>query len=388
MTRPAVAVLLAAAVGPAVPGPAADPAPTHLVYLGTYIGPKSRGIYVSRFDAVSGRLSPPELAAETEGPSFLALHPTRPLLYAVNEVGEFEGKPAGSVTAFAIDASGALRALNRVSSEGAHPCHLVVDRTGRHVLVANYTGGSLASLPVREDGSLGPAAAVARHRGRSVNPERQEAPHAHAVEVDAANRVALAADLGLDQVLAYRFDPDRGTLEPADPPHAAVRPGAGPRHLAFGRDGRHVYVLNELDVTVTAFRYEDGRMTEEATVSALPAGVKPGPEDSGAEVQVHPSGRFLYASLRGPDQVAVFSVDGGTGRLSLAQHVATGGRTPRSFSLDPSGRWLLAANQRSDSVTVFRVDPDTGRLSPTGQAVEVGSPVSVVFRPLVPPSGS
>lgn len=360
---------------------AATPAPGNqwLVYFGTYTAPgKSRGIYASAFDGATGRLGLPRLAAETPSPSFLALHPARPLLYAVNEVDNFEGQRAGSVSAFAVDAAtGDLRALGHVSSRGAHPCHLAVDRSGRHVLVANYSGGSVASLPLRPDGSLAAASAFVQHTGASVDPKRQTAPHAHMIETDAANRFALVADLGLDQVLVYRFD--SGRLTPAAPAQARVVPGSGPRHFAFSPDGRDLYLLNEISVTVTAFRYDAGRLTEFQILSSMPPGAEPGSADSGAEIQVHPSGRFVYASLRGPDSLAVFTRDAATGRLSLVEHVASGGLTPRSFAIDPSGRYLLAANQRSDQVAVFRIDPATGRLSATGQSIDVGAPVSVTF---------
>jgi 6-phosphogluconolactonase len=377
-----LAAALAFLAGAAAPAEAEPPAPGEsLVYFGTYTGANSRGIYVSRLDLATGHLTPPELAAESEGPSFLALHPSRPLLYAVNEVSEFEGEKAGSVSAFAIDeATGRLRLLNRVSSKGGAPCHLVVDATGRSVLVANYSGGSVASLPVADDGRLGPASAFVQHRGHGANPDRQAGPHAHAALLDAANRTALVADLGLDQILAYRFDAARGALDPADPPSASVAPGSGPRHLAFTPDGRRLYVVTEMAMTVTGFRYEAGRLTEEATTSLLPEGQKPGPADSGAEIVVHPSGRFLYTSSRGPDVLTAFAIDGKTGRLTFVDRVSSGGKTPRNFAIDPSGRFVLAANQRSDSVVAFRIDEKTGRLTPTGQVLEVGSPVCVVFR--------
>ena len=359
----------------------AKPASSWLVYFGTYTAAgKSRGIYVASFDSATGRLGQPRLAAETENPSFLALHPTRPLLYAVNEVNSFEGERAGSVTAFAIDpATGELRALGRVSSKGAAPCHLAVDRSGRQLLVANYSGGSVASLPLRPDGGFLPAASFVQHKGAGFDPKRQAAPHAHMIETDPQNRFALVADLGLDQVLLYRFDAASGRLEPATPPHAKVDGGSGPRHFAFSPDGRDLYLLNEMRITVKAFRYEAGRLTEYQTVSALPAGTEPGPPDSGAEIQVHPSGRFVYSSNRGPDTLAAFARDAASGKLELIGHVASGGLTPRGFAIDPSGRTLLAANQRSDNVVAFRIDPETGRLSPTGQVIEVGSPVSVTF---------
>jgi 6-phosphogluconolactonase len=362
----------------------AAPPPTGevFVYIGTYTGAKSRGIYLSRLDLATGRLSPPELAAESENPSFLALHPDRPLLYAVNETGTFEGQKAGSVSAFAIDgATGRLRSLNRVSSRGADPCHLVVDASGKNVLVANYSGGSVASLPIGKDGQLQPASAFVQHTGSSVDP-RQKAPHAHAVGLDGRNKLALVADLGLDKLLLYRFDPERGTLAPSDPPFASLKPGAGPRHFVIHPDGKHVYVVNEIDLTVTAFAFaaEKGALTAQQSLSTLPAGVLGRPEDSTAEIAVHPGGRFLYASNRGTDTIAVFSIEGTTGQLAPVAHVPTGGKTPRNFAIDPSGRYLLAANQKSDSVVVFRIDPDTGRLTPAGSTVEVGAPVCLVFR--------
>jgi 6-phosphogluconolactonase len=363
-------------------GAAPPPAGEVFVYIGTYTGAKSRGIYVSRLDLATGRLSPPELAAESENPSFLALHPDRPLLYAVNETGTFEGQKAGSVSGFAIDdATGRLRSLNRVSSRGADPCHLVVDASGKNVLVANYSGGSVASLPIGKDGQLQPASAFVQHTGSSVD-SRQKGPHAHAVGLDGRNRLALVADLGLDKLLLYRFDPERGTLAPSDPPFASLKPGAGPRHFVIHPDGKHVYVVNEIDLTVTAFAFaaEKGTLTAQQSLSTLPAGVLGRPEDSTAEIAVHPGGRFLYASNRGTDTIAVFSIDGMTGQLAPVAHGPTGGKTPRNFAIDPSGRYLLAANQKSDSVVVFRMDPDTGRLTPAGSTVEVGAPVCLVFR--------
>ncbi len=351
-----------------------------LVYFGTYTSGSSRGIYVASFDAASGELGAPRLAIETPSPSFLALHPSRPVLYAVNEVSEYQGEKAGTVSAFAIDAtSGDLKLLGRASSRGTGPCHLAVDRSGRNVLVANYGGGSVASLPLGPDGGVSAATAFIQHTGASVDVRRQTAPHAHMIETDAKNKFALVADLGLDQMLVYRMDPKRGQLQPATPAYAKVEPGSGPRHFAFSPDGRDVYVLNEMLVTITGFRYKSGGLTSFQTVEAMPGGAKPGAGDSGAEIVVHPSGRFVYASLRGPDSIAVFAREAATGRLQLVEHVDTGGRTPRSFGIDPSGRFLLAANQRSDQVVVFRSDLETGRLTPTGQTVEVGTPVSVAF---------
>ncbi|HEV7499919.1 MAG TPA: lactonase family protein, partial [Vicinamibacteria bacterium] len=355
-----LAVVAAMAPVVASPGPA-SPAPGReagLVYFGTYTGAKSHGIYVASFDGATGRLGAVRLAAETKNPSYLALHPTRPLLYAVNEIEDFEGQKAGAVTAFARDpATGDLRALGTVSSRGTDPCHLAVDGEGRHVLVANYTSGSVASLPIRADGGLDAAASFVQHAGQGPDAKRQEGPHAHMIATDPRNRFALAADLGLDEILVYRFDAARGTLTPSDPPYAKTDPGAGPRHFVFSPDGRDLYVLTEMHLAVTAFKYDAGRLTAYQTLSALAGAAVPTPADSGAEIAMHPGGRFVYTSQRGPDDIAVFARDAATGRLTPVEHVSSGGHTPRGFAVDPSGRWLVAANQKSDTVVVFAIDP-------------------------------
>jgi 6-phosphogluconolactonase len=353
-----------------------------LVYIGTYTGEKSRGIHVSRLNLSSGELTPPEVAAETQNPSFLAVHPTGNYLYAVNEVSTFDGQPGGSVSGFAVDRrTGRLTLLNQRSSRGSGPAHLVVDRQGRNVLVANYGGGSVAVLPIGSDGRLAPASAFVQHEGSSVHPKRQTRPYAHSINVDPDNRFAYAADLGLDKILIYRFDPAAGSLAPADPPFAAVRPGSGPRHLAFHPTGRFAYVINELLLTVTAFGRDAaaGALKEIETVSTLPPGQQPQDGYSTAEVQVHPSGRFLYGSNRGHDSITVFAVDEKSGRLTFVQNEPTQGSTPRGFGIDPTGQFLLAGNQRSDTIVVFRIDPQTGRLSAVGRPIQVGSPVSVQF---------
>jgi 6-phosphogluconolactonase len=363
-------------------GGRSSPVSDRLVYFGTYTSEKSKGVYVSRLDMASGALSAPELAAATANPSYLAVHPTFNFLYAANEVGTFSGKEAGSVSAFAIDrATGQLAALNQESSVGRGPVYLVVDKTGRNVLVSNYGGGSVAVLPIGQDGALKPASAFIQHTGSSVNPQRQRGPRAHSINLDPGNRFAYAADLGLDKVLIYRFDADKGSLTPNDPPFAAVQPGAGPRHFAFHPHGRFAYVINEIDVTLTAFRSdpERGGLAALQTVSTLPAGQTVVTGFSTADVQVHPSGRFLYGSNRGHDSIVVFAIDEKSGRLSYVENESTQGSTPRGFGIDPSGTYLLVANQRSDSVVVFRIDQQTGGLTPTGHKIELGSPVCVKF---------
>jgi 6-phosphogluconolactonase len=353
-----------------------------LVYFGTYTNDKSKGVYVSRLDLASGKLTAPELAAETPSPSYLAIHPSGNFLYAANEVRSFDGKDAGSVSAFAIDRkTGKLTPLNRESAGGRGPVYVIVDKTGRNVLVSNYGGGSVAVLPIGPDGTLNPASAFIQHTGSSVNKERQSAPRAHSINLDPGNRFAYAADLGLDKVLIYRFDADKGSLVANDPPFAAVAPGAGPRHFAFHPSGRFAYVINEINVTLTAFESDPqrGTLTEVETVSTLPPNVPVQQGFSTADVRLHPSGRFLYGSNRGYDSIVVFAVDEKTGRLTQRQNEPTQGSTPRGFGIDPTGAYLLAANQRSDSVVVFRIDQQTGRLTPTGQKIDVGAPACVKF---------
>ena len=374
-----IAILSVTAFGQA--GRSSSSSGDMLVYFGTYTGEKSKGVYVSRLDLASGALTRPELAGETASPSFLAVHPSQNFLYAINEIGNFLGKESGSVSAFAIDRNtGRLTALNQQPSVGRGPAHLVVDKAGRNVLVANYGGGSVAVVPIGTDGALKPPSAFIQHTGSSVNPERQKGPHAHSINLDPANRFAYAADLGLDKVLVYRFDADKGSLVANDPPFAQVAAGAGPRHFAIHPNG-FAYVINEMNMTVTAFRrdIERGSLTELQTISTLPPGQGVESGFSTADVQVHPSGRFLYGSNRGHDSIVVFAIDQKSGRLTYVENRPTQGSTPRGFGIDPSGSYLLAANQRSDSVVVFRIDKQTGRLTPTGHTIEVGAPVCVKF---------
>ena len=354
------------------------------VYIGTYTGAKSKGIHVARFDSASGTPAPPELAAETPNPSFLAIHPNQKFLYAANEVGEFGGKKSGAVGAFVIDShTGRLAALNQQPSGGDGPCHIAVDRTGKSVLVANYGGGSVESLPIKPDGSLDAPTTFIQHHGSSVDPKRQEGPHAHFITTDAANRFALACDLGLDKVLVYKFDPANSSLVANDPPAASIPPGSGPRHLAFHPGGRFAYVINEMQCTMTALSYdsERGELKGLQTLSTLPEGESPKPNFSTAEVEAHPAGKFLYGSNRGHDTIVAFGIDETTGKLTRIENVSTQGRTPRSFGIDPTGQFLLVANQDSDNVVVFRIDQKTGHLTATGNSIQVGTPVCVKFVP-------
>jgi 6-phosphogluconolactonase len=351
------------------------------VYFGTYTAAKSKGIYLSQFDAGTGKLSSPELVAETKNPSFLAISPNRRFLYAVSEISGSGGKNEGAVSAFTRDPkTGKLTFLNQQPSGGGGPCHVSLDRAGRFVLAANYGTGSIAALPVQMDGKLGPAAAVIQHTGSSINPQRQAGPHAHFITTDPTSQYVLACDLGLDKVLVYWFAPRSAEpLTANKPPSISIKPGSGPRHLAFHPDGRHIYLVNEMSSTLTSLSYnpDNGTLEEAQTLSTLPDKFEG--HNSGAEVQVHPSGKFVYSSNRGHDSIAIFAVDPKTSRLKPVGHQSTQGKTPRHFALDPSGKWLVAENQDSNSVVVFAVDKASGKLTPTGQTVEVGSPVCAVF---------
>jgi 6-phosphogluconolactonase len=352
------------------------------VYVGTYTDKDSKGIYRFDMDPETGKLTNRVLAAETKHPSFLAIHPNRQFFYAVGEVNDVAGKKGGGVSAFAIDAkTGDLKALNQQSSVGEGPCHLVVDKDGKCVLAANYGGGSAVVLPIKKDGSLGEHTSFHQHKGHSVNKDRQEAPHAHSINLDPANRFAFVADLGLDAVVIYRFNKEDCKLSANEPASAAVSPGAGPRHFAFHPSGKFAYVINELHNTITGFQYDadKGTLTKAQTITTLPK------DFSGtsytAEVVVHPSGKFVYGSNRGHNSIAIFSVNEANGELTPAGHQAEGIKTPRNFNIDPSGKFCLVANQDGNSIVVFAIDQKTGALKSTGITAEVPFPVCVKFLP-------
>ena len=386
MRRPTVTrgsrAVLAACLSAAVlaPGrPQAAPAAKVgkvMLYVGTYTSGDSKGIYRLHLDLATGALSPAGDPTAAVNPSFLAFHPSQRFLYAVNETGDGPADGSGGVSAFAIDgATGGLTFLNQQPSGGPAPCHLAIDKEGRHALVANYWGGTAAVLPILADGRLGPASAVVRHEGHSVNAERQAEPHPHSINLDPGNRFAFVADLGLDRVVGYRFDGKKGSLARHDAGTVQVTPGAGPRHLAFHPDGRQAYLINELDSSITRLAYDPaaGVMKAVQTVPTLPAGFQG--RNITAEIVVHPDGRLLFGSNRGHDSIAIFTIDGATGVLTAAGHQATGGKTPRNFAIDPTGAYLLAANQESDTIAVFRIDRVGGRLEPMGRPVRVPRPV-------------
>ncbi len=362
-----------------------------LVYIGTYTEPilfgtgkilegQGKGIYGYRLDVASGATAQCSLAEGVPNPSYLAFDPARRFLYAVNELKEFEGTPTGAVSAFAVDpASGELNFLNRQPTHGTDPCHLTVHQTGRYVLVANFMSGSVCVLPIQEDGSLGEATDVVQHQGSSVDPVRQSGPHAHAVTLDEAGRYVFVPDLGLDKLMIYTFDAERGKLEPNDEPWVEVTAGAGPRQVVMHPGGGYAYLINELNSTMTAFRYDrdSGRLREIQTLSTLPADFKGA--STCAEVQIAPSGKFLYGSNRGHDSIVIYAIDQTNGRLRCIGHESTQGKSPRHFAIDPAGEFLLAANQDTDSIVIFRLDPASGELTATGQRAEVPTPVCVKF---------
>jgi 6-phosphogluconolactonase len=351
----------------------------YLLFVGTYTDKGAKGIYVYGYDSVSGKLSESQVAAETVNPSFVTIDDKKRMLYAVNEIQKYQNGSSGGVSAFSIQPNGQLHFLNEVASGGADPCYVSLDKTGKYALVANYTGGSISAFPIQQDGSLGAATAFIQHKGSGPNRERQEAAHAHWIETSPDNRFAIAADLGMDELPVYRFDASTGKLSPNDPPFAKAEPGAGPRHLTFAPNGRFAYVINELQSTVSVFSYDaaDGVLHALQTISALPKEFSG--ENTAAEIAVHPNGRFLFASNRGHDSIAVFSIDKAKGTLRLVDNFSVKGRTPRSFVIDPSGSRLLVANQDTGNIVVFRINRSTGRLTATGQDIKVPAPVCLKF---------
>ena len=360
----------------ALPSNTAGPARELLVYVGTYTSGKSEGIYLYSFSLADGSLRRVGVTSGVRNPSYLTLDRARRFLYSVEETEEFEGEKSGAVSAFKVDPKdGSLSFINRQASKGGAPCYVTADNSGRFVLVANYVGGNVAVLPVSKGGGLGKAVDVEQDSGSGPNRERQEGPHAHCVQLSEPNRHAYACDLGTDKLMVYDFDARRGTLTPNAQASVSLKPGAGPRHLTFDRAGRYVYVLNELDSTVTAFARSrtSGALRELKTYPMLPADFRG--ENTGADIHLTPDGRFLYCSNRGHDSIAAFRVNARTGELTPAGHTPTGGKTPRNFAVDPTGQFLLVANQRSDSVVTFRIDASTGALTATGHTTEIPSPV-------------
>lgn len=362
--------------------PAAAKSNELLVYVGTYTNKgTSEGIYVCKLNLATGALTKFS-SIKSDNPAFLALDRKRRFLYAANEIGEFAGKKSGAVSAFAINQkTGELTFLNQQATNSPGPCSVIVDKTGKCVLTANYSGGSITAFPVKPDGSLSEASDLVQHQGSSVNPDRQKEPHAHTIIIDDSNRFAFCADLGMDKVMIYKLDARRGKLTPNTQAFAPVKSGAGPRHFKLHPNNKFAYVINELDSTVTAFAYDktQGTLKEIQTIPTLPG------DFTGmnycADIHVHPSGKFLYGSNRGHDSIVAFAVDGATGRLSVVQHQATGGKWPRNFAVDPTGQFLLVANQNTDNIVVFRLNQQNGQLTPTGHTLELPLPVCLKLIP-------
>jgi 6-phosphogluconolactonase len=364
----------------------------HLLFVGTYTNSEgkdtgSKGIYAYQYDSASGKVVPLGLAAATVNPAFLAVASNNKFLYAVNEIGNYEGEQSGAVVAFALDRkAGKLTKLNEVASRGADPAYISLDRTGKYVLVANYTAGSVAVLPIAADGGVERASSVEEDKGTlGPNKDRQDHAHAHWIETSARNHFAYVADLGLDRVFIYKFDENKGQLSAGpsnekDFSSVTLEPGIGPRHIVFSSDGKYMYVLGELDSSVNVFE-NDKNETWQPTqkISTLPAGFTA--FSKAAEIAIHPNGKFLYASNRGSDSIAVFAIDGATGKLTLVQHVPSGGKYPRSFTLDSSGKRLFAANQFSDNIVEFQIDQSSGKLTSMGEVAKVPSPVCLVLTP-------
>jgi 6-phosphogluconolactonase len=362
-----------------------------LVFIGTYTEPirfgtgnilegKGEGIYVYRLALDSGALRYVTKITGIVNPSYLTLDQAGRCVYAVNEMKVYDGMPTGTVSAFRLNTQkGELQFLNKQVTQGTDPCHVVLEQRGRFAFVANFMSGSVCVFPVEADGRLGEAVEFIQHEGSSIDPIRQKGPHAHSVTLDPTNRLALVPDLGLDRLIVYRFDPERGTLRPHKVPWHATKPGAGPRHVAFHPSGRWGFLVNELDCTIMAFAYDrkQGLFTEKQIVSTLPAGFAG--DNTCADIQITPSGHFLYASNRGHDSLVIYRIDQQTGGLNYVGHTPSGGKTPRNFGIDPTGQFLLAANQDTDAIVTFRIDQQTGDLIPTGHATDVPTPVCVKF---------
>ena len=349
------------------------------VYIGTYTRGNSRGIYQGLFDHATGSLIDIQLVAETTNPSYLTLHPGGGYVFSVNEVTDFNGTTAGAVSSFVVGEGGQLSLINQQITRGGAPCYISTDATGSWIFIANYGGGNVVVFPVNEHGAIGEASAFVQHEGSSVNENRQQAPHAHCILPGPTGTHVYAADLGIDKVQIYAFDPDTGTLTPNSIPYTATAPGAGPRHLVFHPDGKHAFVINELDSSITSFAIDPstGALTPLDTASTLPEDFTG--QTTCADIHVHPNGRFVYGSNRGHDSIAIMAFDHETGSLSLLGNESTGGQKPRNFTLDPTGAYLLAANQQSDTVVSFRVNSDSGLLEPLGHTASVPTPVCLKF---------
>jgi 6-phosphogluconolactonase len=351
-----------------------------LVYVGTYTGHGSDGIYAYRFNPLKGKLSPLGLAAKTENPSFFTIDSAGRFLYAVNELDSFQNQPTGAVSVFEIDRqTGKLKLLQQISSLGAAPAHLSLDKSGRYLMVANYNGGNIAVFPIGNDGQLGPHAAMIQDTGSGTNLDRQAGPHAHFIQATNDNKFVMTADLGIDKVLINRLNAKTGSLTPAGSGFAKLEPGSGPRHLAFNSSGKFVYVLNELTSKVTTFSFEseNGTMQTKQTLSTLPMNFSG--KNTAAEIIIDAKGQFLYVSNRGDNSIGLFSINSVDGSLTPVEWFPSGGNSPRNFEIDPTGQWLFAANQKSDNIVLFRIDKITGKLNQISDSTKLSSPACIRF---------
>jgi 6-phosphogluconolactonase len=352
----------------------------YVVYVGTYTVRGSRGIYAYSFDPASGHLGPLGLQAEAANPAFLAVAPNRRFLYSVSETDDYKGQHGGSLLAYRIDPkTGQLTSLNQVASGGMGPCYLSLDNAGKFVLTANYGGGSVSVFPLLPDGKLGEASAFVQHSGSGVNPDRQTGPHTHFIKTTFDDKFAITADLGLDQLMLYKFDSRKGALSASTPASVKVQGGAGPRHFVFHPNHRHLYLVNELDSSVSVFSYDQrhGALQPKQTTRALARDFKG--ESYAAEIQIDASGKFLYVSNRGADSIALFRINPESGMLNAVETVPSGGKTPRYFAIDPSGKFLLVGNQDSDNIVTFRIDQKSGKLTKADEIDNVISPACFAF---------
>lgn len=362
----------------------------HFVWFGTYTGkpPRGNGIYVSRYDEITGEISRPKLATKIKNPSFLVVHPTLSIVYAVSEIADLNGKPTGGIISFVVDMrSGQLTQQSVQPSQGKGPCHLSLDATGKSLLAANYGSGSVICLGINDDGSLLPPVATTQdkpggfiqHAGTGPNKSRQQGPHGHSMNATSTGKFAISCDLGADKVFVHKLDVPTAVITPHN--STPTQPGGGPRHFALHPRLPFGYVNNELDMTVTAFRFDavEGNLQKIHSASTIPDSIQERTGFSTAEIAIHPSGKFLYVSNRGHDSIALFGINEQSGKLSLKSVEPTRCQTPRHFAIAPDGKRLYAAGQASGTITAFTIDSETGKLSFTKRMLKVPKPVCIVF---------
>ncbi len=346
----------------------AEPVKELTLLVGTYTKRDSEGIYMIKFNPETGDFREVGVTGDIEDPSFLALSPDKKYVYSVSEIG------GGSVYAYALGDS-SLNFINSTSSGGVHPCHIAVDKTGKWVFTGNYSDGSLAVLPILENGGVGKFVQAIKHTGSGPNKDRQKEPHVHSVNVSPNNQDIYVPDLGIDKVMAYRFNDSTGTLTEGN--SVAVSAGSGPRHFTFHPNGKYAYVVQELTGKVTAFKYSDNTLETIEEVSTLPEGFEG--KNSSADIHISPDGKFLYASNRFHDSIVIFEIDQKTGKLQQVSHHSVLGQMPRNFGITPNGKFLLVANQETDNIVIFERDAESGKISPTGKEIPVSMPVCLLF---------